>query len=229
MYSCISACYQKAVEEECKCIMAFYGATATKVNLSETPFCLDLSDEYDAIANRTECLHEVMATKYLECSEKECHSPCKEYKYDKNSYSAKWPRKSQQIPFYYKYIEDFSYEPKFEIFKTITQLHEKGNISEVNRLLHQSTIIEDNFLKLSVYLSSIDVVTVSDHVGVTVYDLLAKIGGTLNLYSGISFILIVEVIDLIYNILFSWGKINPLEDHKKSTVNPVFSQNVFLN
>ena len=99
----------------------------------------------------------------------------------------------------------------------------------MNRLLHQSTIIEDNFLKLSVYLSSIDVVTVSDHVGVTVYDLLAKIGGTLNLYSGKSFILIVEVLDLIYNILFSWGKNNPAEDNNKSTVNPVFSQNISLN
>ena len=229
MYSCISACGQKAVEEECKCTMPFYGSTATKVNLSETPFCLDLTDEYDDIVNRTECLREVMATKYPECSEKECHSPCKEYMYHKNSYSAKWPRKSQQIPFYYKYIEGFPYESKFNIFKTITNLYKKGNVSEVNRLLRQSTIIQDNFLKLSVYLSSIDVVTIRDHVGVTLNDLLAKIGGTLNLYSGISFILIVEAIDLIYNILFSRGKNNPAEDSKKSTIYPVQSKKGFLN
>ena len=209
--------------------MDFYGAFSTKVNLSETPFCLDLSGEYYDIANRTTCMQKVMATKYLECSEKECHSPCKEYKYDKKFYSAKWPRKSQQIPFYYKYIEGFSYESKFDIFRTISPLQEEGNISEVNRLLHKSTIIEDNFLKLSVYLSSIDVVTVRDHVGVTPYDLLAKIGGILNLYSGISFILIVEVIDLIYNILFSFDEKNVTEDNKKSTVHPVLSKGDFLN
>ena len=93
MYRCVSACSQKAVQEECRCIITFYGVTSTKVNLSETSFCLDLRREYDDIVNRTKCMQEVLATKYLECSKKECHSPCKEY-YGKKFYSAKWPRKS---------------------------------------------------------------------------------------------------------------------------------------
>ena len=64
-----------------------------------------------------------------------------------------------------------------------------------------TSLIKDNFAKVLVYLSSVDVVVVEDHVGVRIFDLLAKIGGTLNLYSGISCIVMVEIIDFLYNII----------------------------
>ena len=182
--------------------MGAFTSTATYTNLSTSPFCLDLNESFGDVENRSACAIYVMQYAFVECTS-HCHPPCREYTYSKDSFSAKWPRKSQQIPFYNEHIKGHKYENKYEMFEQIVHLKEYGNLTEAYKLLQETTLIEDNFIKLSVYLSSLDLVTVSDHVEVSSYDLLAKIGGTLNLYSGISFILIVEFIDLFYNLLFS--------------------------
>ena len=181
--------------------MGFFTSTATYTNLLTTPFCLYLNESFEGVENRTASMIHMMQDTFLEYKS-HCYPPYREHTYQKDSFSAKWPRKSQQIPFYNEHIKGHKYENKFELFKQIVHLKEQGNLTEAYKLLQETTLIEDNFIKLSVYLSSLDVVTVSDHVEVSSYDLLAKIGGTLNLYSGISFIPIVEFIDLFYNLLF---------------------------
>ena len=83
------------------------------------------------------------------------------------------------------------------MFEDIDKLFREGNVTEGNSMLQDTSLITDNFAKVSVYLSSADVVVTEDHVGVGIFDLLAKIGGTLNLYSGISCIVMVEIIDFL--------------------------------
>ena len=106
------------------------------------------------------------------------------------------------MPFYHNYIKGSSNEQKFSIFEQIDKLIREGNVTEGNRMLQDTSLIKDNFAKVSVYLSSVD-------VGVRIFDLLAKIGGTLNLYSGISCIVMVEIIDFLYNIIWQYGKNKP--------------------
>ena len=202
MFTCGANCLRDTVKINCGCVMGFYTSTATYTNLRDTPFCLNLKDDFDIVANRSVCMNQALQPNIMKCNSN-CHPSCKEYRYHKKSFSAKWPRKSQYIPFYKKYINGSSYQDKFAELQRMIQLNNEGNTSEARKLLAQTTLIEDNFLRLSVHLSSIDVVTVTDHKAITSFDLLANIGGTLNLYSGISFIIIIEIIDFLFNLLFS--------------------------
>ena len=77
-----------------------------------------------------------------------------------------------------------------------------GNSTEAKALLYQTRLIEDNFAKVSVFFTSTNVVAIEDKRSMSLTTLFAGLGGTLNLYSGISFIIIVELIDLFYRILF---------------------------
>ena len=197
--------------------MGFFAPTETFTNLSITPYCLDMKEPFEAISNRSECMNIVARSSQRKCAE--CHSPCKEFRYHKRSFSAHWPRNNQLMPFYHNYIKGSSNEHKFSIFEKIDQLFLDGNITEGNRMLQDTSLIKDNFAKVSVYLSSLDVVVTEDHVAVAFFDLLAKIGGILNLYSGISCIIIVEIIDFLYNILWQYGKTKPTSNSIVTVLN----------
>ncbi len=136
---------------------------------------------------------------------KSCKPPCNEFIHNVNAFDTTWPSKSQHIDFYRDMIRGKPFEDQFSIYGDISHLAFSRNTSDVKharRLLKQTTLIEDNFAKVSVYLSTTNIVVYRDKPTTTLTDLLASLGGTLNLYSGISCIIIVEIIDLLYGILF---------------------------
>ena len=207
LVACVTTCLQEEVKSTCDCIMGFFAPSYTFTNLSITPYCLDMKEPFETISNRSKCMTEIARASVPKCAD--CHPPCKEFRYHKSSFSANWPRNNQLMPFYHNYIKGSSNAQKFSIFEDIDKLFREGNVTEGNRMLQDTSLIKDNFAKVSVYLSSVDVVVVEDHVGVAIFDLLAKIGGTLNLYSGISCIVMVEIIDFLYNIIWQYGKNKP--------------------
>ncbi len=109
----------------------------------------------------------------------------------------------EQLDFYRQIIQGKPFENQFSIYPEISKLLSNGNITEAKRLLKQTDLIEDNFAKISVYLTTANIVVIEDKPSTTLTDLFGGLGGTLNLYSGISFIILIELIDLLYNILFT--------------------------
>ena len=205
------------MKSTCGCLMGFFAPTETFTNLSITPYCLDLKEPFETISERSECMNKVARSSQTKCAE--CHPPCKEFRYHKRSFSANWHRNNQLMPFYHKYIKGSFNEQKFSIFEKKDQLFREGNVTEGNCMLQDTSLIKDNFAKVSVHLSSLDIVVTEDHVAVALFDLLAKIGGILNLYSGISCIIIVEIIDFLYNIIWQYGKTKPSDNSVVTKMN----------
>ena len=221
LVACVSTCLQEEVKSICGCIMGFYPLTETFTNLSITPYCLDLKEPFETVSNRTHCMLVTLSIVYKQCAK--CPPHCREYRYSKSSSSTKWPRHNQVIPFYNKFVKNSSNSETFLIYEQIDQLFKKGHYDEANNMLKSVSLIQDNFAKISVRLSSSNVVHVHDQEAVTFIDLLAKIGGTLNLYCGISCIIIVELVDFFYNFLVNYGKTEKTEERTKACkVSPVF-------
>ena len=181
LVACVSTCLQEEVKSTCGCIMGFYTLTETFTNLSITPYCLDLKEPFETVSNRSHCMLVTLDLVYEKCAK--CPPLCREYRYRTSSSSTKWPRHNQVIPFYNKFVRNSSNSEIFSIYKRIDKLFKEGNLDQGNRLLETTSLIQDNFAKISVSLSSLNVVSIHDQAAVSFNDLLAKIGGTLNLYS----------------------------------------------
>ena len=95
-------------------------------------------------------------------------------------------------------------------------MYKNGNSSDAVKLLLNTDLIKENFVKVNIYVDPSTVRSFIDQPAMTPADFLSKIGGTLNLYSGISFIVVLEIIDLLYCIFCKVIKktnIKPLKEN----------------
>ncbi len=86
---------------------------------------------------------------------------------------------------------------------------DSGNETEALDLLSQTNLIENNFVKLKVFLEDLDITTLEDTPKMTGIAFLSELGGAMNLYIGINLILVVEFLELSCHLagrLCSWGK-----------------------
>lgn len=202
--SCIDVCIQNAVRKYCHCYPLAFPSYTEPNNWTDTPFCLSLQQDGATFFNRSTCMDMVINDSLQGCY-KDCRPPCNEFRYNVHPFDTSWPSKAQHIDFYKDIIRGKPFEEQFSIYKDISALASSDNLTDVKhakKLLRETDLIEDNFAKVSVYLSTTNIVVYRDKPSTTLTDLLASLGGTLNLYSGISLIIIVEIIDLFYGILF---------------------------
>ena len=200
--SCVDICVQNLVRDECQCYPASYPSYTQPNNWDEVPFCLSLKLDGGIFLNKSLCMTDVISINLDKCY-KSCHPPCEEFRHSYNTYDTLWPSKMEQLDFYKQIIKGKPFEKQFSIYPEISKLVSNGNMTEAKRLLKQTDLIEDNFAKISVYLTTTNIVVIEDKPSTTLTDLFGGLGGTLNLYSGISFIILIELIDLLYNILFT--------------------------
>ena len=117
--------------------------------------------------------------------------------------TTRWPDKSSILPFYEHYIVGRPYEKHFTKYSIIKE--KSLNISEQEeamQMLRDTTLIEDNFARVDFYLGSTTLVTMTDTKKYSQTDLFSTLGGTLNLYSGITFVIIIELFELLFLIFY---------------------------
>ncbi len=199
--SCVDICVQQLVRRECECYPASYPSYTGPNNWEKVPFCLSLKLDEDTFLNKSLCVTQVISANLHNCY-KTCHPPCEEFRHDYNTHETLWPSKMEQLGFYTRIIQGKPFEDQFSIYSEISKLHANGNVTEAKRLLKQTDLIEGNFAKISVYLTTTSIVVIEDKQSISLTALFGSLGGTLNLYSGISFIVVIELVDLFYNIFF---------------------------
>ena len=211
------SCVQEHVLNRCKCYTALFPASKYKINWDETSFCHELSPNIDILYNRTSCMKKVIDDVLPKCYD-ECKPPCNEYRHHYTTSNIHWPMKNMHISFFNDVINGQPFEKEFEIYRHISSLISAyGNNTEAKKLLKETTLIEENFAKVSVHVANSNLVIIKDKPGMSLTDLAASLGGTLNLYSGISCILIVEVIDLLYRLIFTFPGSQEVKGEKELT------------
>ena len=156
----------------------------------------------------------------------DCPQPCHSAEYEKTSISqAPWPHWSYSYAFYCKIIvPHLEKNPHHENFKKYQKNF--GDCSEMddyddifNTSSHNSEDKEliKNFLQLNVIFEHKKKTVYTTKPAVTWETLFSNIGGTLNLWIGITFITFVEVFELIFDVFMSYM----LPEKKKKEVSHV--------
>jgi hypothetical protein len=97
-------------------------------------------------------------------------------------------------------------------------LRDRNNTENFQRgrdMLQESRLITENFLQLNIYFEDGSVLETKQQPAITRDTLFGSIGGNLNLWIGITFFTIIELIELCYNFAgMFWKK----EHHARTSV-----------
>lgn len=204
---CEQLCFQRKLVDSCNCVS---GATISlPVMRKDVRFCNDfkyLNEQdvliaWDAIAERKKCYDNItMPT---------CPVSCSEESYDVRLSRTAWPHTSYQLAFYDEYIKGKPYNNNFLLYDNITDLA-KNNTQEALKQLAAIPLIRQEFLRIDVVWLKDYSTTVTQVPSMELEGLIGTLGGVLNLWIGISFITVIEIIELVMKMV--------LKPEKKASV-----------
>ncbi len=158
-----------------------------------------------------------------------CPHRCTEMIIDNEFYESDWPPISNQLSFYQTVVKHKEYANKFSVYEEILQIAKQGNESEAERLLKQTDIMSKNFLKFSFMFRPNKLAMLVDVEQITATDLVSSLGGVLNLYAGISLLVIVEIIDVLVNSFCHCFVTRQKHSCKSRTVSTQWTREHFTN
>jgi len=133
-----------------------------------------------------------------------CPKPCNEMRFDQTITNAEgWPSPARQLSFYNTYIKPHPeiYGNKFDDYGKIEKQSKNMTTDEIMNEIKQIGLIENNFIQLNIQFTQNNKVISNDIPSVTWDTLFATLGGTLNLWMGITILFAAEVMELIFSII----------------------------
>ena len=132
-----------------------------------------------------------------------CKPKCQEVRYKTQASYTKWPLPHQFTSFYNKLIKDQPFSKKFDILdeNSHNSMEDKSMMQFKSLLKRQ--LVEDNFLKIDFALSINPFREFVEVAEFSLFAFLGSLGGILNLWTGITVVVLVEFIEIIFNIIFT--------------------------
>ena len=190
MHSCTSLCVEKMVLDYCDCLDANMLNLLHEIEPSSTRekrYCEDINVQGNAFMNNTNCARHYRQEGFKQCAGN-CTFPCHETIYKTSMSQSLWPRENDMAGFRAAYIQDKPFEYRFN--DVVEGEHRS-----------QTDLIQENFLRLSVYHGDYRFNILNESAALSQSGFLSQLGGALNLWSGITSIVIIELLDLCYQIL----------------------------
>ena len=216
--ACISNCLETNVSMKCGCrTLDHLGVLAKQTS---PPFCLDSNVEQAELRRRVRC--NVNQTEmYLQKCDENCPRPCEQYTHVPRVSSARWPPDPFSPDFYRRFIKNKSYEEMYDGLKEYFGAYFKD--SNVSDWVSQGDIIsklERNFLRVDIQMNNIDITISKDVATTSLPTLISNLGGTLNLFAGITIVLFVEIIDMLILCLCDRQPVDDDANVENRKVNP---------
>ena len=194
---CYAFCLKTFIVEKCNCknSLILHDEDDAHDNIS---FCFSLKKSQPELFETGTCFLNNDGTMVEECFN-QCRHRCESVDYITESTASKWPLSFQYDSFYEKIIAPRLFASKFKPwFKNISsdEHDETRLIKEVYRRL----LIEENFVNLRLEL---DFNVYLEYIEVPMYSITALVGtlgGGLNLWTGITVLFFIEIIEVIINI-----------------------------
>lgn len=200
--ACILLCLEGAVLDKCGCLSAQDIDLAFYLN-STGEMCGDLKLGFENALEKLKCAEKVRES-LLEICVRNCPKECLKHTYNLESTESIWPRKSKVKSFYEHYIKGSKQE---KIFSSIESINETRGDSLISRTtlkndFHEALdFIHENYVKCTLTIKYYIHIVMEDTVKTSTEVSLSQLGGTLNLWSGISAIVGIEVLEFIYRII----------------------------
>ena len=201
---CIADLFQTKYLQECGCIDSNLLVLPRNKTAAEVIFCGVSANETQA-ALEIRCIGEIIVNAtVVEDAVKICTPLCKELTHMVTTTSSPWPTETSQLSFYSEIIDGSSFANHFEVYRDIlyeflTTLDSQKSLKR----LKQETLIKENFAKIEIVLPALRADLFSVSYQMSLPSLAASLGGNLNLWSGISVIIIVELFDLCLKLILS--------------------------
>ncbi len=212
---CYALCQIHKVQASCNC------TTLNHFSPENTtfPFCNSPRHSARIRLAYNKCEAQVQQRSNGECMD--CAVACTEMSLASRTSQSKWLLPLQFHSFYDKVLKDKSYAHKFDKYLLLLNEFYKQNSSIDNRnvtstgsdlrsqLLYEEKLVHENFAKIKVMLGSSSQLHYRQKYQMEFANLMGQLGGILNLYSGISVILVVELVDFLVRICQSKKRVDP--------------------
>ncbi len=160
------------------------------------PYCASANLTKRDFWEYTSCAAEIKAVKEEECMAT-CLTSCEETEYTTITSNVKWPKKSRYKTFYDTYLADKPFAWRFESLKKPCYKHMNCSFTE---FMKDIMMVEDNFAKIDISLGSSIMRRYQDNIKISSSSFMATLGGALNLWSGITVVIILEFVDWLIRI-----------------------------
>ena len=198
---CLHKVQQTAVLEACHCIHSDLSVLPTNQTLEEVHFCgatnTNVTQETET---ENDCVQNITRSTWRKVRQS-CTVPCNETYHSVTVSSSSWPAIAAQLSFYEHYIRNESYAEHFAVYENIyTNFLNTSDEQRAKSELAKCSLIEKNFAKIEI-VPEIRGELYKVAYQISLCSLVASIGGNLNLWSGISAVIIIEVLDLFIKLI----------------------------
>jgi hypothetical protein len=190
---CRIRCLRNATLQKCNCDA--YQSHRLNPTLFRDP-CGKLQDDDKNTSLRAECLMDVYGTQLDVCS---CPEHCDTYTPSIVVSSSSWPQPEQQLLFYQDQIRPKPFRDKYIAYESIIAQVQAGQQADARLALQQTSLIAQNFAMLDIRFRNTLQIT-EDIPRTSLFNVCARIGGNMNLFSGISLLIFMEIVDLVVKI-----------------------------
>ena len=202
--ACLRLCDTYSIREKCGCtnVDSSHGLVEAT---EEHPYCGNASLSIEELLRFEQCLYDQSVRIMAHCQQ-ECQTACYRREFDQQVSSANWPLNAFHNPFYERYVTNGVLKRRFsqaEISLSKNSIGSK-NQSDLDDKIQKANLIKSNFLKLSTDLHSFRVGIMEDTAKYNVASLMSQLGGLLNLWSGITVYLFVELLELGIRLGIAW-------------------------
>ncbi len=197
--SCMAYCQAYINLRYCHCVNTIVSFTS-KEDRYNYPYCLSLEHGIEKVKNNINCMLWASDNEFGNCEET-CQVPCVTHRYPTTITSTKWPKPSQHNAFYKSIIANKPYAWRFAELDIDCHSHTRNCTLE--QIFRQQYLVENHFAKVNIILGDHRHTFITDHPQISFSSLLAKLGGALNLWSGITVVIIVEVIDFLLKLFLT--------------------------
>ncbi len=193
------------VIEECGCVSG--QILHSRQMLGEYQYCGSMAVNGIEFVQRMNCSFYVN-NQILTDADCNCPISCKETLYQYTVTQSPWPHLSYHIPLYNKYIQNQSFAHHFDwYYYDLAALEFTENESLIYPQLRETDLISRNFIQLHVKMESDLLVKYVDKQSLEWESFVGSLGGLLNLWTGVTFIAIIELVELVYNLTCSKQKV----------------------
>ena len=199
----IMSCMNKALLEQCSCLDPDFPVVHKKELTKNVTYCGDIkAGNINVTMKRLACMHLVEHHNITGCA---IQSPleCTETIISSDLSAYAWPRPLEQLSFYNKYIKNREMlQPYFKAtYDEIERLIEMQQEIDAKQKLLSANLIKENFVKITIEERSCLSSRVEDSPKWKLAILLSQIGGILNLWGGISIVVLVELTVLVVKLI----------------------------
>ena len=197
-----SSCLVNMTRQSCNCTEVQHAIFEEPYDVDAFPYCGDVRFFIDWLEEKAKCISQLNS----EICPTESRLPCIEHQYPVQTSLIAWPALTEGFEGFYNYY--IKGKRGSNIFEPVHD-YLKMNCSSENKIecklfqLQADDLIRKNFLKVSFYLRDKYESVMEEQPKIESVELSSQVGSILNLWSGITMVVIVELFELFYRLIIN--------------------------